>query len=310
MPNFNSSTIRPEKPTIEPGVTRAQIRNRRRGRNKLLVAGAVIAISAVAGTGFVVQSSVVAQNERIAATTAMNNASGFAHEQLDAYSTIASAHAARAASTTIDEANTVIAAASGKTDAGDLASSVAALSNFELLAPDRVFELVDTTKGKTVGVQAALAEVDRVAAEQVAAQAAAEAAAAAAAAEAEAAKNAASDSGSSSSGGSRPSAPSDPSGAQAIARDLMASQYGWGDDQFGCLVALWNKESGWNINAYNASSGAAGIPQALPGSKMASAGADWQTNPATQITWGLGYISGRYGTPCGAWDTSESQGWY
>ena len=90
----------------------------------------------------------------------------------------------------------------------------------------------------------------------------------------------------------------------------MAAQYGWGDDQFGCLVALWAKESGWNANAYNASSGAAGIPQALPGSKMASAGADWATNPATQITWGLGYISGRYGTPCGAWDTSQSQGWY
>lgn len=169
---------------------------------------------------------------------------------------------------------------------------------------------MDTTKGKSAGVQAATAEVDRVAAEQ---QAAAEAAAAAAAAAAQAqadAEAAAQESSSSNSGGSRPSAPSDPSGAQAIARDLMASQYGWGEDQFGCLVALWNKESGWNINAYNASSGAAGIPQALPGSKMASAGADWQTNPATQITWGLGYISGRYGTPCGAWDTSESQGWY
>ena len=61
------------------------------------------------------------------------------------------------------------------------------------------------------------------------------------------------------------------------------------------------------MNAYNASSGAYGIPQSLPGSKMASAGADWETNPATQITWGLGYIGGRYGTPCGAWDHSESR---
>ena len=66
---------------------------------------------------------------------------------------------------------------------------------------------------------------------------------------------------------------------------------------------------GWRVNAAN-SSGAYGIPQALPGSKMASAGADWQTNPATQIAWGLGYIAGRYGTPCGAWDHSESNGWY
>jgi len=97
--------------------------------------------------------------------------------------------------------------------------------------------------------------------------------------------------------------------AQSIARGMLGG-YGWGDDQFSCLVALWNKESGWNYQAYNASSGAYGIPQALPGSKMASAGADWQTNAATQISWGLGYISGRYGSPCGAWDHSQSVGWY
>ena len=90
----------------------------------------------------------------------------------------------------------------------------------------------------------------------------------------------------------------------------MLGGYGWGDDQFGCLVSLWNRESGWNSQAYNSSSGAFGIPQALPGSKMASAGADWQTNAATQISWGLGYIAGRYGNPCGAWSHSESVGWY
>ena len=101
-----------------------------------------------------------------------------------------------------------------------------------------------------------------------------------------------------------------PSGtAQSIAHSMMAS-YGWGEDQFTCLVSLWNRESGWDYTAMNASSGAYGIPQALPGSKMASAGSDWQTNPATQITWGLGYISGRYGNPCGAWSHSESVGWY
>jgi hypothetical protein len=90
----------------------------------------------------------------------------------------------------------------------------------------------------------------------------------------------------------------------------MIGGYGWGDDQFSCLVSLWNKESGWNYQAYNRSSGAYGIPQALPGSKMGSAGADWQTNPATQIAWGLGYIAGRYGSPCGAWSHSQSTGWY
>ncbi|WZH36675.1 MAG: lytic transglycosylase domain-containing protein [Microbacterium enclense] len=100
-----------------------------------------------------------------------------------------------------------------------------------------------------------------------------------------------------------------PGGAQATARGMLAG-YGWGDDQFGCLVSLWNRESGWNYQAYNAGSGAYGIPQALPGSKMSSAGGDWQTNAATQIAWGLGYISGRYGSPCGAWDHSQSTGWY
>lgn len=98
----------------------------------------------------------------------------------------------------------------------------------------------------------------------------------------------------------------DPKG---IAR-LMVSARGWSDSDYQCLVSLWNRESGWNPSASNASSGAYGIPQALPGSKMASAGSDWRTNPATQITWGLGYISGRYGTPCGALSHSNSTGWY
>lgn len=101
----------------------------------------------------------------------------------------------------------------------------------------------------------------------------------------------------------------DPGTAQAIAYDMVRAR-GWGDDQFACLVALWNKESGWRVNAYNAGSGAYGIPQALPGSKMGSVAPDWETNAATQITWGLNYIGGRYGNPCGAWGHSESAGWY
>lgn len=94
-----------------------------------------------------------------------------------------------------------------------------------------------------------------------------------------------------------------------IARALMP-QFGFGADQFGCLDSLWTRESQWNPAAHNPSSGAHGIPQSLPGSKMASAGPDWETNPATQITWGLGYIQDRYGSPCGAWAHSESHGWY
>ncbi|MCR8671152.1 lytic transglycosylase domain-containing protein [Agrococcus sp. HG114] len=101
----------------------------------------------------------------------------------------------------------------------------------------------------------------------------------------------------------------DPGSAQAIARQMVLAR-GWGEDQYSCLYRLWEKESNWNVYAQNRSSGAYGIPQALPGSKMATAGADWQTNAATQITWGLGYISGRYGTPCGAWAHSQQVGWY
>ncbi|MFC5790153.1 lytic transglycosylase domain-containing protein [Agromyces tardus] len=101
----------------------------------------------------------------------------------------------------------------------------------------------------------------------------------------------------------------DPGSAQAYGATAVAAR-GWPSTEFDCLVALWNKESGWRVNAYNASSGAYGIPQALPGSKMATAGADWETNAATQIEWGLGYIQGRYGTPCGAWAHSSSVGWY
>lgn len=101
----------------------------------------------------------------------------------------------------------------------------------------------------------------------------------------------------------------DPGSAQAIARQMVLNR-GWGEGEYSCLYSLWQKESNWNVYAQNRSSGAYGIPQSLPGSKMASAGADWQTNPVTQITWGLGYISGRYGTPCGAWGHSQRVGWY
>lgn len=96
---------------------------------------------------------------------------------------------------------------------------------------------------------------------------------------------------------------------RALAQPMVAAR-GWGDSEFQCLVTLWNRESGWNPYAMNTSSGAYGIPQALPGSKMASAGADWQTNPVTQITWGLNYITGRYGSPCSALAHSNSVGWY
>ncbi|WP_144754670.1 hypothetical protein [Curtobacterium pusillum] len=119
------------------------------------------------------------------------------------------------------------------------------------------------------------------------------------------------------SGGSGSSYPStsgvvvDPAAAQAYARSAIGS-YGWGSDQFSCLVSLWTQESGWRANALNVSSGAYGIPQSLPANKMAVAGADWRTNAATQINWGLAYIHDAYGSPCGAWshEMSVNPHWY
>jgi len=97
--------------------------------------------------------------------------------------------------------------------------------------------------------------------------------------------------------------------ARAIAKDLAADR-GWGDDQFACLDSLWQRESGWRTTAGNPTSGAYGIPQSLPGSKMASVGPNWRTDAKTQIIWGLGYIKARYSTPCGAWAHFQARNWY
>jgi len=106
-----------------------------------------------------------------------------------------------------------------------------------------------------------------------------------------------------------PASCSEYSGNREIGCALLL-EAGFGIDQMPCLDQLWEKESGWNHLAYNESSGAYGIPQALPGSKMGSVADDWRTNPATQIKWGLGYIEDRYGTPCEAWAHSQETGWY
>jgi hypothetical protein len=90
----------------------------------------------------------------------------------------------------------------------------------------------------------------------------------------------------------------------------MVLNRGWSEGEFSCLDALWTRESGWNVYATNPSSGAYGIPQALPGYKMAEAGADWRTNPVTQITWGLSYIAASYGSPCSALSHSNATGYY
>jgi hypothetical protein len=100
-----------------------------------------------------------------------------------------------------------------------------------------------------------------------------------------------------------------PSTPREIGRS-MAAQRGWTGSQWQCLDQVFTYESGWDPLAYNSASGAYGIPQAVPGNKMAAFGADWRTNPATQIAWGLDYIAGRYGNPCGAWSHIQARGWY
>ena len=198
-----------------------------------------------------------------------------------------------------------------------------------LLLPDLTDKLVDATddvQAETSDLRGRLeaAQAQKAAEEEAARIAAEEAAAAEAAAQAKAEEEAAAaaaaqrstSSRSSSSSSAAPAASAVAStgdnspGAAQEAASSMLGEFGWGQDQFSCLVSLWNKESGWNYQAYNSGSGAYGIPQALPGSKMASAGGDWQTSAVTQVRWGLGYISGRYGTPCGAWGHSQSTGWY
>ncbi|HWJ67470.1 MAG TPA: transglycosylase SLT domain-containing protein [Nocardioides sp.] len=96
---------------------------------------------------------------------------------------------------------------------------------------------------------------------------------------------------------------------RALGYRLMV-EFGFPEDQWAYLDALWHRESGWNHLAENPSSGAYGIPQSLPGTKMAVVGSDWRTNPETQINWGLAYIGARYGSPQKAWAHSEQVGWY
>ncbi|MFC5789722.1 hypothetical protein ACFPPE_07615 [Agromyces tardus] len=255
--------------------TRRTERLRRIGRRRLAAGADVLAVGDVAGTGFTLQSALASQ-DRIAQTAALTEATGLRHDQLGAYASIAEAKTRAQAEDTLTLASDTLAQVETKVDAGALAASVASLGDYKTLPIDTVVELTQQTRAETAKAMEAAEAHDRAEAERAAAQARA----------------------------------NTPDGARATARDLAASNYGWGDDQFQCLDQLWTKESGWNYLAVNSSSGATGIPQALPGDKMATAGSDWATNAATQVAWGLGYIASAYGTPCSAWGHSQSVNWY
>ncbi|GAA2022043.1 transglycosylase SLT domain-containing protein [Agromyces tropicus] len=251
-------------------------RDRRSRRRRLVAAGALVAVGAIAGTGLTVNSSLAAQ--RVADTAVLAESTGLAKDQLGAYAGIAEAKVHAEAQDTLTLAEDTLSDVEGKIDAGALASSVASLGDYEVLPIDEVRDLTSSTRAEIHKAEDAAKAHDREVAEREAAEALARA--------------------------------NTPEGAKATARDMAASQYGWGEGEFQCLVSLWTKESGWNYQAENASSGAFGIVQALPAEKLATAGADWRTNAATQVKWGLDYIQRSYGSPCAAWGHSQAMNWY
>ena len=101
-----------------------------------------------------------------------------------------------------------------------------------------------------------------------------------------------------------------PLGAKKVAKSILMDEYGFAEKEYKCLNQLWTKESNWNYKARNKNSGAHGIPQALPATKMNVVSTDWRTNPVTQIRWGLRYIDLRYDTPCKAWAKFKRSHYY
>lgn len=283
---------------------------RRRGRFFVPAVAAGAALGIVLTTGLTLASPTLANAAPLAASAI---ASATAPEatlrdiRVDAQGTVLAARVA------VTEATAVTAdiAASGldlglpdtSIDTAPLEQATDRLSKLDLVPMLLVPGLTADANRVTARVSARISELREHLDAARAQKAAEEAAAAAAAAAAEAQRQA-------EAAAAALAAANTPDGAKATARQMAASQYGWGDGQFSCLESLWNKESGWNYQAYNSGSGATGIPQSLPGNKMASAGADWQTNATTQIAWGLGYIAGSYGTPCAAWGHSQATDWY
>ncbi|MBN9210886.1 MAG: lytic transglycosylase domain-containing protein [Microbacterium sp.] len=313
--------------TPSPNRRDRRLASRRTRRRPALTAGvlAVGVLATVALTGTAPVASAAPADDLSSATFRL--ASFSAPSEAAAPEAVAARAAVTAAGTVSDAATAVQndIAASGldigrpaSVDTTELTAATRRLTDAETLPATFLPELTDRVTAATSTVSERVAAL-RGALDAAVAEKQAEEAAEKARQEAEAAAQAKAEQEAAAASSSSASAPivtsgggsgdNSVGGAQATARGMLAG-FGWGDDQFSCLVSLWNKESGWNVRAYNAGSGAYGIPQALPGSKMGSAGADWETNAATQISWGLGYISGRYGDPCGAWGHSQSTGWY
>jgi hypothetical protein len=251
-------------------------------------AGVTVVIAAALAVT-VVSVSLAAQNavriqldERRTVAESQHNA--LDRDHLSIYKTILQSRLAHEAGITAEAAQGVIDSSAPVVDVVALTGKVQELSSVASLNSKQIAILIEDTKTVSAKTStAAAAEVARQAAE---------------AARVAAAKEAAIE------------ATRDPNSARALGASIAASSYGWGDGEFSCLNRLWTKESNWRYDAYNAGGGATGIPQSLPGSKMASFGADYLTNPETQIRWGLDYIKRSYGSPCGAWNHSVAVNWY
>ena len=216
------------------------------------------------------------QQESVRSTRELSDSTGIHHDQLGVYDKLWRDRLEGIAQQSLAKAETTVQANSAKADASAAKTAIAGLDDFKKLDDSKLRKQIDVTDAATAALAAAGVAADQRAAAAAAAQANA----------------------------------NTPDGARGAARSIMGSTYGWGDDQFQCLDSLWTKESNWNYRASNGSSGATGIPQALPGSKMASFGTDWATNATTQVKWGLDYIKRSYGTPCSAWGHSEAVNWY
>jgi hypothetical protein len=293
--NTTPETLTAEKDTA---VTRRSLRPR---RGSLVAPFAGLAAAALLVTLASYANPVLANAQNAAGSTTATNAAPAVDVQAELLQRT-NERADTRAEKTISQATAVINTVKGKVDTAPLISSVASLANYQYLDTTTVQTLTNTAVAVTTQAQAQAAAVDKAAADAAAAAAAEAAAAAAAAAAQEAAAAEAA--------AAAQASALTPDGARTVAAQMASSQYGWGDDQFQCLDSLWTKESGWNYQAENAGSGAFGIPQSLPGSKMASIADDWSTNAVTQISWGLDYIARGYGTPCSAWSHSQSVNWY
>ncbi|QPZ40354.1 phospholipase [Paramicrobacterium chengjingii] len=257
-------------------------RNKRRAR---VGAGAALALAlTVSGTGIAASwaAPTVDEDPLVASAASVAQAS----DELRAEQT-----AQQSAKEALDSATAVLDDADDAVDTDDLSTFVGRLADYRTLTPTFTLNLVKQTEAETASVSEDDAAVKKQKAEEAEKRAAEKAER-----EAEEAKKRA--------------AANTPEGAKAVAKTMASEEHGWGEGEFSCLVSLWNKESGWSYTASNPSSGAYGIPQALPGSKMSSVAADWETNATTQITWGLKYIADVYGSPCSAWGHSQSTGWY